>query len=58
MKRFLLSVLTLLPLSLFAQGLYDYTPDARVAAMGGAAVATRADAFAAYGNGASACVAW
>ena len=53
MKRFLLSVLTLLPLSLFAQGLYDYTPDARVAAMGGAAVATRADAFAAYGNAAS-----
>ena len=54
MRRFLLTVFALLPLSLFAQGLYEYTPDARIAAMGGAAVATRADAFAVYGNAASA----
>ncbi len=53
MRKLLLAILFLLPLSLSAQGLYDHTPNARVAAMGGAGVATRADAFAAFGNAAS-----
>lgn len=54
MKRLLLTIFALLPLSLFAQGLYDHTPNARISAMGGAAVATRADAFATFGNAAAA----
>ena len=54
MKRLLITIFAFLPLSLFAQGLYDHTPDARVAAMGGASVATRADAFATFGNAAAA----
>ena len=40
----------------WAQELYDHTPNARTAAMGGASVATQADAFAAFGNAASAAM--
>ena len=53
MKKVLLSILLLLPMTLSAQAFYDYTPNARVAAMGGAAIATCADAFAVFGNAAS-----
>lgn len=53
MRRLVALILLLLPLSLSAQGLYDHTPDARIAAMGGASVATRADAFATFGNAAA-----
>lgn len=54
MKKYLLVLLTLLSVDALAQQLYDHTPNARVAAMGGAGVATQADAFAAFGNAASA----
>ena len=54
MKRLLLFILTLLPLTLSAQHLYEHTPNARIAGMGGASVASRADAFATFGNAASA----
>lgn len=54
MKKYLLVLLTLLSIDALAQQLYDHTPNARVAAMGGAGVATQADAFAAFGNAASA----
>lgn len=54
MRKILLSILLLLPLSLSAQALYDHTPDARTSAMGGASVANRADAFATFGNAAAA----
>ena len=54
MKKYLLVLLTFLSVDALAQQLYDHTPNARVAAMGGAGVATQADAFAAFGNAASA----
>ena len=54
MKKYLLVLLTLLSVDALAQQLYDHTPNARIAAMGGAGVATQADAFAAFGNAASA----
>lgn len=54
MKKYLLVLLTLLSVDALAQQLYDHTPNARVTAMGGAGVATQADAFAAFGNAASA----
>ncbi|MBE6193719.1 MAG: PorV/PorQ family protein [Rikenellaceae bacterium] len=54
MKKYLLVLLTLLSVDALAQQLYDHTPNARVAAMGGAGVANSADAFAAFGNAASA----
>lgn len=54
MRRCLLLLFALLCFSLQAQELYDHTPNARTAAMGGAAVATQADAFVAFGNAASA----
>lgn len=54
MKRSIFILFALISTSLWAQGLYDHTPDARVAAMGGAGVATQADAFATFGNAASA----
>ncbi|MBQ9962728.1 MAG: PorV/PorQ family protein [Alistipes sp.] len=53
MKKILTLISVLLSFSVSAQGLYDHTPDARIAAMGGASVATRADAFAAFGNAAA-----
>ena len=53
MRKIILSILLLLPLSLSAQQLYEHTPDARIAAMGGASVASKADAFATFGNAAS-----
>lgn len=54
MKKILLLILALVSVEMSAQVLYDHTPNARIAAMGGAAVATRGDAFAAFGNAASA----
>lgn len=56
MKHYLLIFFALLTTQLWAQELYDHTPNARVAAMGGASVATSADAFAAFGNAASAAM--
>lgn len=53
MKRSIFILFALISASLSAQGLYDYTPNARVAAMGGAGVATQADAFATFGNAAA-----
>ncbi len=53
MRKILLLVLLLSPFRLFSQSFYEYTPDARITAMGGAAVATHADAFATFGNAAS-----
>ena len=53
MKKLLILILLLLPTTLSAQTFYDHTPNARVAAMGGASVAMRADAFAAFGNAAA-----
>ena len=54
MKKILLLIFALVSAEISAQVLYDHTPNARTAAMGGAAVATRGDAFAAFGNAASA----
>ena len=54
MKKILLLCFALLSVGASAQVLYDHTPNARTAAMGGAAVATRGDAFAVFGNAASA----
>ncbi|MBQ5692500.1 MAG: PorV/PorQ family protein [Alistipes sp.] len=53
MKRVFLLLFGLWSLSATAQQLYDHTPDARIAAMGGASVSASADAFAAFGNAAS-----
>ncbi len=55
MNRLLIFVLlSLFTVELVAQHLYDHTPNSRIAAMGGASVATRGDAFATFGNAASA----
>ena len=54
MRKIILSILLLMPLCLSAQQLYEHTPDARIAAMGGASVASSADAFVTFGNAASA----
>lgn len=53
MRRCLLVLFALFATHAWAQELYDHTPNARTAAMGGASVATQADAFAAFGNAAS-----
>ncbi|MBQ7311463.1 MAG: PorV/PorQ family protein [Alistipes sp.] len=56
MRRCLLVLFALFATHAWAQELYDHTPNARTAAMGGASVATQADAFAAFGNAASAAM--
>ena len=56
MRNCLLVLFALLCTHVCAQELYDHTPNARIAAMGGASVATSADAFAAFGNAASAAM--
>ena len=56
MRNCLLVLFALLTTHVWAQELYDHTPNARIAAMGGASVATSADAFAAFGNAASAAM--
>ena len=56
MRNSLLVLFALLCTQVWAQELYDHTPNARIAAMGGASVATSADAFAAFGNAASAAM--
>ena len=56
MRNCLLVLFALLCTHVWAQELYDHTPNARIAAMGGASVATSADAFAAFGNAASAAM--
>ena len=56
MRNCLLVLFALLTTQVWAQELYDHTPNARIAAMGGASVATSADAFAAFGNAASAAM--
>lgn len=53
MRRCLLVLFALFATYAWAQELYDHTPNARTAAMGGASVANQADAFAAFGNAAS-----
>lgn len=53
MRRCLLVLFALFATHAWAQELYDHTPNARTAAMGGASVANQADAFAAFGNAAS-----
>lgn len=56
MRRCLLVLFALFATHAWAQELYDHTPNARTAAMGGASVANQADAFAAFGNAASAAM--
>lgn len=56
MRRCLLVLFALFATHAWAQELYDHTPNARTVAMGGASVATQADAFAAFGNAASAAM--
>lgn len=54
MKKYLFVLFALCSIAASAQQFYDHTPNARIAAMGGAAVATKGDAFAVFGNAASA----
>ena len=54
MRRYLIVLFSLLSLSASAQGVNDHTPNSRIAAMGGASVAAKGDAFAIFDNTASA----